>query len=117
MCRPSRTRSIDQQDSAEQTNLAGQLALPPPEDVANQSSKISDQLALPEPPQSIKTASVPNHELQLLDLLSGNFNSDMSPQTPATPPPIIASNEHHSVSSPVSQQHATGNAYASNIFQ
>ena len=45
-----RTKSIDQQDSAGQTNLAGQLALPPLEDVANKSSKISDQLALPEPP-------------------------------------------------------------------
>lgn len=115
--RPTRTRSIDQQDSAGQTNLAGQLALPPPEDVANQSSKISDQLALPEPPQPIKTVNVPNHEQQLLDLLSGDFNSDMSPQTPATPPPVIASNEHFPVSSPLSQQQATGNSYASNSSQ
>jgi len=111
-----RTKSIDQQDSAGQTNLAGQLALPPPEDVANESSKISDQLALPEPPQPIKTSSVPNHEQQLLDLLSGNLNSDMSPQAPVTPP-IISSNEHHPVSSPISQQQATGNSYASNIYQ
>jgi hypothetical protein len=90
--------------------------LPPLEDVANESSKISDQLALPEPPQPIKTSSVPNHEQQLLDLLSGNLNSDMSPQAPVTPP-IIASNEHHPVSSPISQQQSTGNSYASNIYQ
>lgn len=116
--RPSRTKSIDQQDSAGQTNLLGQLALPPPEYVANESSnsKITDELALPEPPQPIKTASVPNHELQLLDLLSGNLNSEMSPQAPATPP-IIASSEHHPVSSPISQQQATGNSYASNVYQ
>jgi len=40
----------------------------------------------------------------------------MSPQAPVTPP-IIASNEHHPVSSPISQQQSTGNSYASNIYQ
>uniref|UniRef100_A0A0C9RRS1 TSA: Wollemia nobilis Ref_Wollemi_Transcript_18652_2638 transcribed RNA sequence n=1 Tax=Wollemia nobilis TaxID=56998 RepID=A0A0C9RRS1_9CONI len=114
--RPSRIRGSDELDDATQTSLTGQLALPAPEDVTDHSCKKNNQLDLPEPPQPIKTANVPNHEQQLIDLFSGDLSGDMAPQTPATPPPVIVSNGHP-VSPLASQPQTPGNSYASNTFQ
>ncbi|KAH9309828.1 hypothetical protein KI387_037739, partial [Taxus chinensis] len=115
--RPSRLRSVDYEDANTQSSLTGQLALPAPEDVAEHSNKGKDQLELPDPPQPIKTTNVSNHEQQLIDLFSGGSIGDMSsPQAPATPPPVIASNGHP-VSPLASQQHRPQSSYASSTFQ
>ncbi|XP_059063822.1 TOM1-like protein 6 isoform X2 [Cryptomeria japonica] len=114
--RPSRLQAIDHQDTSSQNSLTGQLALPAPEDVAEDSSKRDDQLDLPEPPQPIKTSNVSNHEQQLIDLFSGDLTGDMSPQGPVTPPPVTPSNGHP-VSPLAPQQDIPGSSYASNGFQ
>eukprot|EP01018_Ginkgo_biloba_P000306 Gb_06800 [translate_table: standard] len=115
--RPSRTRGIGFQDTAGQTGkLSDDVPLQQPQDTAGESGKLYDQLALPEPPQPIKTSSIPNQEEQTLDLLSGIFIGDVSPQTPVTPPPIIGGNGNL-LPPPISQQQAAGNSFASNILQ
>lgn len=111
--RPSRLQAVDHQDTSTPSSLTGQLALPAPEDVAEDSTKRDDQLDLPQPPQPIKTSNISNHEQQLIDLFSGDLSTDMSPQGPVTPPPVTPSNGHPV--SPLAPQQ--GSSDASNGFQ